>query len=185
MPRSKTREGGIMKHISAPLTDTVIADLHAGDEVALSGTLYTARDQAHKRLSQLLENNAELPFDLTGQVLYYTGPTPPRPGSVIGACGPTTSSRMDPYTEILLQSGIKGMIGKGRRSLDVEHVIVNERAVYFVAVGGAGALLSSHITECNEIAFSDLGTESVKRLVVKDLPLFVANDIYGGTIFQE
>ena len=134
-----------MKKISTPLIDDIISELKAGDEVALSGTLYTARDQAHKRICELLQSGAEVPFDLTGQVLYYTGPVPARQGSVIGSCGPTTSSRMDPYTELLLKNGIKGMIGKGRRSQDVEQAIVNERSVYFVAVGGAGALLSSWV----------------------------------------
>lgn len=170
--------------IETPLTDEVIKDLKAGDMVFINGYVYTARDAAHKRLIELININTPLPFDLKGQIIYYVGPTPAPPGKVIGSAGPTTSSRMDSYTPLLLSLGLKGMIGKGQRSKEVKEAIKNYKAIYFLATGGAGALLSKHIISAEEIAFSDLGTESIKKLLLKDFPVFVAIDSYGGDIFE-
>lgn len=158
--------------------------LHAGDRVLLSGTVYTARDAAHKRLFALLDRGEALPFELSGAVLYYTGPTPARDGRPVGACGPTTSIRMDKFTPRLLDLGLAGIIGKGERGQTVCDSIVKNRAVYFSAVGGAGALMANAVTAAEEIAFRDLGCESIKRLTVEKLPLTVAIDCSGGNIFQ-
>ena len=161
--------------------------LHAGDRVILSGTVYTSRDAAHKRLTAAMrEHGAQaLPFPLQDAVIYYAGPTAAPPGRPIGACGPTTSGRMDPYAPELLDAGLLGMIGKGERSQAVCDAIVRNHAVYFCAVGGAGALAAAHITECEVIAYDDLGCESVKRLVLKDFPLLVAIDSHGGNLFRD
>lgn len=158
--------------------------LKIGDKVLLSGTVYTARDAAHKRFDALLDENKALPFDIKDAVIYYAGPTPAPPGKVIGSCGPTTSGRMDKFAPRLLDSGLCGMIGKGERSKDVRDAVVRNNAVYLCAVGGAGALASSCITSCEVIAFEDLGCESVKKLEIKDFPLTVANDSSGGDIFS-
>ncbi|MFC1668002.1 FumA C-terminus/TtdB family hydratase beta subunit [Chlamydiota bacterium] len=173
-----------MKKIETPLTDTVIQTLHAGDEVALTGTIYTARDQAHRRLCEILKKKKNLPIDLLGQVLYYTGPTPPVKNKPFGSCGPTTSLRMDSFTMPLLEIGLKGMIGKGERSCNIEKALQEYSAVYFIAIGGIGALLSSYILDSRVVAFDDLGTESIKELSVKDFPLFVGNDSYGKSLFS-
>lgn len=157
--------------------------LHAGDMVLLSGAVYTARDAAHKRIDDLLNQNLPLPFPLSGAVLYYAGPTQPK-GRVIGSCGPTTSGRMDVYTPRLLSLGLCGMIGKGRRSQKVMDAISRYGAVYFCAVGGVGAFYADCVLENKVIAFEDLGCESVKRLVIKDFPLLVAADIYKGDIYD-
>ncbi len=170
--------------IETPLTEEVIKDLKVGDMVFINGYVYTARDAAHKRLFELIKINAPLPFDLKGQIIYYVGPTPAPPGKVIGSAGPTTSSRMDSYAPLLLSMGLKGMIGKGQRSKEVKEAIKHYKAIYFLATGGAGALLSKHIISAEEIAFSDLGTESIKKLLLKDFPVFVAIDSYGGDIFE-
>ncbi len=153
--------------IETPLTDDIVENLKAGDMVLINGYVYTARDAAHKRLIKLINNDAPLPFDLKGQIIYYVGPTPAPPGKVIGSAGPTTSSRMDSYTPLLLSLGLKGMIGKGQRSEEVKQAIQKYKAVYFLATGGAGALLSRHIVLAEEIAFPELGTESIKRLLLK------------------
>ncbi|MDP2954565.1 MAG: Fe-S-containing hydro-lyase [Chloroflexota bacterium] len=174
-----------MKKIALPLTDSVIADLRAGDEVLLSGLVYVARDAAHKRFVEALDRGEKLPVDLSGQTLYYMGPTPARPGQVIGSAGPTTSGRMDPFTPRLLEQGLKGMIGKGSRSAPVKEAIVKNRAVYLAALGGAGALLSRRIVKADVVAYPDLGAEAVLRLEVKDLPAIVVNDIYGGDIYEQ
>jgi len=158
--------------------------LRAGDAVLLSGTVYTARDAAHKRLCALLEQGMPLPFDLREACLYYAGPTPAPTGAVIGSCGPTTSGRMDPYTPLLLRNGLRGMVGKGPRSKAVCRAIVEFQAVYFCALGGAGALAAKCITENEEIAFPELGCESVKRLWFQDFPLIVAIDAQGGSLFR-
>ncbi len=156
----------------------------AGDRVLLSGTVYTARDAAHKRICAMLDEGREPPFPLHGAVVYYAGPTPTPPGMAIGSCGPTTSARMDPYTPRLLGLGLKGMIGKGDRSPEVVEAIVKNRAVYLCAIGGAGALAAKCVTSLEVIAFEDLGCESVKKLTVKDFPLIVAIDSRGGSLFE-
>lgn len=173
------------KHIVAPLTDEEIRDLTAGDMVFLTGTIYTARDAAHKRMAQTLKEGGKLPFDLTGNVIYYMGPSPAREGKVIGAAGPTTAGRMDSYTPQLLDLGLKGMIGKGRRSKEVHEAIVRNGAVYFAAIGGAGALLSRCITSAEVIAYDDLGTEAIRRLTVKDFPAIVVIDSTGKDLYDE
>lgn len=183
MSRLKTE--GIKIKIETPLTDEVIEQLKAGDLVLINGYVYTARDAAHKRLVELINNNTPLPFDLKGQIIYYVGPTPAPPGKAIGSAGPTTSSRMDSYTPLLLSLGLKGMIGKGQRSEEVVKAIKKYKAVYFLATGGAGALLSRHIVSAEEIAFPELGTESIKKLLLKDFPAIVAIDCHGGNIFRE
>ncbi len=170
--------------ITTPLTDKVITKLKAWDKVLISGVIYTARDAAHKRFIELLNSGNELPFDIRQQVIYYAGPSPSRPGRIIGSCGPTTSSRMDQYTPMLLQHGLKGMIGKGKRSDEVKEAIVKYKAVYFSAVGGVAALLSKTIKESEVIAYPDLEPESVRRLLVKNFPAIVAIDVYGKDIFS-
>ena len=159
-------------------------NVNAGDEVYLSGTVYTARDAAHKRLRAMIENGEELPFDLDGAVIYYAGPTPERPGAVIGSCGPTTSSRMDVFTPMMMDNGLAGMIGKGPRSSEVVKAIVRNKGVYFCAIGGAGALAAMSVKELEVIAFEDLGCESVKRLRVENFPLLCAIDCKGNNIFD-
>ncbi len=158
--------------------------LHAGDRVLLSGTVYTSRDAAHKRIFECIENNKPLPYDLNGAVIYYAGPTPTPPGMAIGSCGPTTSKRMDPYTPRLLNMGVAATIGKGERSDEVCEAIIRNKSVYLCAIGGAGALAALKITDCEVIAFNDLGCESVKRLTFSDFPLTVAIDCSGGNIFK-
>lgn len=158
--------------------------LKAGDRVLLSGTVYTARDAAHKRIFTMLEEGKEPPFPLRGAVIYYAGPTPTPPGMAIGSCGPTTSARMDPYAPHMLDLGLKGMVGKGDRSPEVVEAIKRNRAVYLCAIGGAGALAAKCITSLEVIAFEDLGCESVKKLTVKDFPLIVAIDSKGGNLFE-
>ncbi len=174
-----------MKELSTPLADEVIADLRTGDQVLLNGTVYVARDAAHKRLVALLEEGQELPFDPRGQVIYYMGPAPAKPGQAIGSAGPTTSYRMDPYTVPLLQAGLKGMIGKGNRSPEVRRALQEYRAVYFAAIGGAGALISNAIAEAEVIAYPELGAEALRRLRVVRFPVIVVNDIYGGDAYEE
>lgn len=174
-----------MKHVQLPLSDKEIDSLQAGDAVLLSGELYTARDAAHKRLHELIQDGKPLPFDLRGSLIYYVGPTPAPPGRVIGSAGPTTSSRMDVYTPELLDLGLKGMLGKGRRSDAVKRSIVQNHAVYFVACGGAGALISHCIVKREMIAFDDLLAEAVTKLTVKDLPCFVGIDCRGNDIYDD
>ncbi len=173
------------KHIILPLTDEVIRDLKAGDEVLLSGVMYTGRDAAHKRMVAMLEKGEDLPFDITGQTIYYVGPCPASEGRVIGSAGPTTSGRMDTYTPVLIEKGLKGMIGKGLRDEKVVDAIKKHRAIYFGAVGGAAALISSCIISQEVIAFEDLGTEAVRKLEVKDFPCFVIIDSYGNDRYEE
>lgn len=158
--------------------------LKKGDRVYLSGTIYTARDAAHKKIVALLKENKQLPFELQNSIIYYAGPTPAKKNLAIGSIGPTTSSRMDVFTPLLLKNGLKGMIGKGGRSEEVVNSIAKEKAVYFAAVGGAGALYSGAVTECEVIAFEELGCESVKKLTVKDFPLTVAIDSFGNSLFE-
>lgn len=157
--------------------------LHAGDEILLSGTIYTARDAAHKRIFAALDSGGQLPFELDGAVIYYAGPTPAHPGMPVGSCGPTTSSRMDPYAPRMLDLGLAAMIGKGGRNEAVCEAIVRNKAVYLCAIGGAGALACKCITSCEVIAYDDLGCESVKRMTLLDMPLFVGIDCSGGNLF--
>lgn len=170
--------------IETPLSDNDIINLRTGDKVLINGVIYTARDAAHKRIVEALDSGGKLPFDLNGQVIYYAGPSPAKPGSVIGSCGPTTSSRMDAYTPKLIQHGLKGMIGKGKRSKEVKEAIMTYKCVYFAAVGGIAALLSKTIIESEIIAYPDLEPESVRRLAVKNFPVIVAIDIYGKDIYE-
>ncbi|ADC89727.1 hydro-lyase, Fe-S type, tartrate/fumarate subfamily, beta subunit [Thermocrinis albus DSM 14484] len=173
------------KRITTPLTESVVESLKAGDKVLITGYIYTARDAAHKRMVEAIERGEAPPFDLRGQIIYYVGPTPPKPGQVIGSAGPTTSIRMDKYVEPLLKLGLKGMIGKGYRSPHVKELLKQYRAVYFAAVGGVATLLAKCIKSSELIAYEDLGTEAIRRLYVEDFPVVVANDIYGGDVFEE
>ncbi len=170
--------------ITLPLTEETIEELRIGDHVEFSGVIYTARDAAHKRLVAMADAGEALPLDLRGQVLYYVGPTPARPGEVIGAAGPTTAMRLDPYTPRMLDLGVKGMIGKGGRSATVREAIRASHAVYCIAVGGTGALLSRHITSVEVVAFEDLGTEAIRRLEVDRFPAIVVNDAHGGDLLE-
>ena len=171
-------------HIDLPFDDNGAEKLKCGDIVELSGTVYTARDAAHKKLTELLSSGKPLPFDIRNQTIYYVGPCPSRPGSIIGSAGPTTSGRMDAYAPALLDLGLKGMIGKGLRSNDVKEAIIRNKAVYFGAVGGAGALLSKCIEEAEIIAFPELGTEAVRRLKIKNFPAIVIMDSAGGNLYE-
>lgn len=171
--------------LKTPLDVSLLSHLKAGDEVFLSGVVWTARDQAHKKLIRLLQKKSRLPLDVRNQVIYYCGPTAKRPGKVIGSCGPTTSGRMDAMTIPLLKAGLKGMIGKGRRSEDVRRAVKKYKAVYFLATGGAGALLSKKVQSRKIVCFPELGPEAVCRLVVKDFPLIVGIDARGTDIFKK
>ena len=174
-----------MKKITTPLTNEIIRSLKAGDEVAISGVLYTARDAAHKRLCELIEQKKELPIPLEGSVIYFVGPTPAPPGRVIGSAGPTTSARMDKFSPILVAAGLKGMIGKGYRCDAVKDALKKYCAVHFAALGGAGALLSQYIISAEIVAYEDLGTEAIRKLEVKDFPAIVAYDSFGNTVFKK
>jgi len=171
--------------ISAPLTEDDIAGLRAGDRVRFYGTVYTARDAAHRRLLAAADAGEELPVDLKGQIVYYVGPTPPRPGRIIGSAGPTTAMRMDPFTPRLLELGLKMTIGKGGRGPAVQQALRDQRAAYCLAIGGAGALLSKSIRAVEVVAYEDLGTESIKRLEVEGFPAIVCCDMYGGDLLQQ
>lgn len=174
-----------MRHLTTPLDPETIRSLRAGDQVTLSGTVYTARDAAHLRMMECLKNGTPLPFDMEGAVIYYAGPTPTPEGKPIGSIGPTTSTRMDASTPTLLSIGLKGMIGKGQRSQAVMDAIQENTAVYFAAVGGAAALMAKCVTACEVIAWDDLGPESVKKLTLDHLPLIVACDCYGEDAFTK
>jgi len=173
-----------IKRIRTPLDEDSVSRLRSGDKVLLSGCIYTARDAAHKRFLDALQEGASLPIDVRGQVIYYCGPTPPAPGRVIGAAGPTTSSRMDAYVPALLALGLKGMIGKGKRSDEAKEAMRSYKALYFGATGGAGALLSQCVRAYEVAAYEDLGPEAVARLFVEDLPLFVINDVFGNDLYE-
>ena len=172
------------KHIEIPTTDEIIKELRSGDMLYLTGTIYTARDAAHKRMYETLNEGGQLPYDIEGSFVYYLGPTPAKPGQVIGSAGPTTSSRMDKYTPLLLSKGLKGMIGKGKRSPEVVDAIVKNGAVYCAAIGGLGALLSKRITKSEVIAYDDLGTEAIRKLTVEDLPVVVIIDTEGNNLYE-
>lgn len=172
------------KHITAPITKETTKELHSGDYVYISGIIYTARDAAHKRMSETLAKGENLPFDIENQLIYYMGPSPAREGRPIGSAGPTTASRMDKYAPTLLDLGLGGMIGKGKRSQAVKDAIVRNDAVYFAAVGGAGALLSKCIKKAEVIAYDDLGTEAIRRLEVENLPAIVVIDCQGNNLYE-
>ena len=172
------------RHITAPFNKEVAAQLKAGDYIYITGTIYTARDAAHKRMSEALQKQEQLPINMENNVIYYMGPSPAREGRPIGSAGPTTASRMDKYAPSLLDLGLSGMIGKGKRSQEVKDAIVRNGAVYFAAVGGAGALLSKSILSSEVIAYDDLGTEAIRRLEVKDFPVIVVIDKDGNNLYE-
>ena len=172
------------QHIQAPMSREDVNKLRAGDYVYLTGTIYTARDAAHKRMQEALERNEALPLEMAGNIIYYMGPSPAREGRPIGSAGPTTASRMDKYAPTLLDMGLIGMIGKGKRSDAVKEAIVRNGAVYFVAVGGAGALLSKSITRSEVIAYDDLGTEAIRKLEVENFPVVVVIDAEGNNLYE-
>ena len=173
------------KKVTLPLTDEVLKDLKAGDNFLLTGVIYTARDAAHKRMVEALNQGKSLPFDIKGATIYYMGPTPARTGRIIGSAGPTTSGRMDAYAPRLIAEGLKGMIGKGSRSSAVKDAMVKYKAVYLGAIGGAGVLISRSIKKVEVIAYEELDAEALRRLEVKDFHITVVNDIYGGDLYEE
>lgn len=185
-PIASGEEEFVAEHrITTPLDDKTIERLRAGDRVLISGFLYTGRDAVHKKLMELVESGQPLPFDLRGQAIYYVGPTPPRPGQVIGSAGPTTASRMDKYAPTLYALGLKATIGKGFRSPEVKESLRVHKGVYLAAVGGAAALISKSIVSSEIVAYEELGTEAIRRIEVKDFPATVINDIYGGDLYEE
>lgn len=171
--------------ITTPFTDEVIKSLKAGDMVYISGVVYTSRDAAHKKMCELLEKGEPMPFDFEGAAIYYAGPCPPKPGKPIGSVGPTTSGRMDLYSPKLMEKGLKVMIGKGLRNKEVADAIVAHSGVYFAAIGGAAALMGKSVESAEVIAFEELGTEAVRRLIVKNLPVIVAIDCLGNNMYEE
>jgi len=172
------------KYITTPITEEKTAELHAGDYVYITGTIYVARDAAHKRMMEVLERGEELPIDILDSTIYYMGPSPAREGRPIGSAGPTTASRMDKYAPKLLDLGLKGMIGKGKRSEQVKEAIIRNGSVYFAAVGGAGAILSKAIKKSEVIAYDDLGTEAIRKLYVEDFPAIVVIDSQGNNLYE-
>ena len=172
------------RHINAPLKKEELTKLNAGDYVYITGTIYSARDAAHKRMYDAMKKGEKIPMELKDNVIYYLGPTPAKPGQVIGSAGPTTSSRMDKYTPLLLENGLNGMIGKGKRSKEVIDAIKKNKAVYFAAIGGAGALLSKCIKKSEIIAYDDLGTEAIRKMEVENLPVIVVIDINGNNLYE-
>jgi fumarate hydratase subunit beta len=180
----RTAADGI-KDLTTPLSDEDVVSLKAGDRVRISGVMYTARDAAHGRLLPLIENGEPLPIDLTGAIIYYTGPTPAQPGDVVGAIGPTTASRMDTFTPALLELGLKGTMGKGYRGQPVKDALRQYKGVYLGAIGGAGAVLSRHVKRLDVVAYEDLGTEAIRRLEVENFPAIVINDCHGGDLYQD
>jgi fumarate hydratase subunit beta len=171
--------------IAAPLTDEAIQKLHAGDRVEITGTIYVGRDAAHKRMVDTLDRGEKLPIDVKGQVIYYMGPSPTKPGKVIGSAGPTTSGRMDAYAPRLMEIGLKGMIGKGLRAKPVKEAMAKYKSVYFAATGGAAALISQSIKKAETVAYGELGAEALLKLEVEDFPAIVVNDIYGGDAYED
>jgi fumarate hydratase subunit beta len=174
-----------IKEVRPPLSDADVVSLRAGDRVRISGVMYTGRDAAHGRLLPLIEEGKPLPIDVRGQIIYYTGPSPTRPGDVVGSIGPTTGGRMDPYTPALLRLGLKGTLGKGARGAAVKDALRQHKAVYFGAIGGAGAVLSQFVKKLEIVAYEDLGTEAIRRLEVVDFPAIVVNDCHGGDLYQD
>jgi fumarate hydratase subunit beta len=178
-------EPKVAKHVSLPLSDDLLKELHAGDELLLTGVMYVGRDAAHKRMIEALQAEKPLPVDLKGQVIYFMGPSPAKPGKAIGSAGPTSSYRMDTYSPRLIAEGLKGMIGKGMRSKEVKEAMKKYHAVYLGAIGGAGALISSCIKKVDVVAYEDLGTEALRRIEVEDFSVTVINDMYGGDLYEE
>ena len=175
-----------IKQLTTPLTTEALEELHAGDRVALSGVIYTARDKAHKRLVETFQAGKPLPVDLQDQLIYYVGPAPAKPGQPIGSCGPTTSSRMDSYAPILIQeAGLKGMLGKGPRNKEVIDAMKEKKAIYLAAIGGAGVVISHAVQKAEVVAYEDLGTCAIRRLEVKDLPCIVAIDCSGENLYEQ
>ncbi|MBI2165595.1 MAG: Fe-S-containing hydro-lyase [Chloroflexi bacterium] len=183
MPITIQRETGL-KVLTPPLADEEVLALHAGDEVLVTGYIYTARDAAHKRMYEALERGESLPFDIRGQIIYYVGPTPAKPGKVIGSAGPTTSGRVDKYTPRLYEAGLKASIGKGDRNQAVREALQNHKGIYLAAYAGTGVLISRNIKEVQPVAYEDLGTEAIVRLRVESFPCTVMNDAYGKDLFQ-
>jgi fumarate hydratase subunit beta len=179
------QKAAMPKNIKSPINPQVLEELKAGDQVLITGVLYVARDAAHKRLVEALDRGEKLPFDIEGQTVYYMGPSPAKPGGVIGAAGPTTSGRMDVYAPRLMEIGLKGMIGKGARTQPVLDAIKKYKAVYFAGLGGAGALISKCIKKAEVIAYDDLGAEALRRIEVVDFPATVINDMHGGNLYEE
>lgn len=175
---------GVMK-LNPPLKDEDIKNLRSGQKAIITGYIYTARDAAHKKMVELLEKNESLPFDPEGQIIYFVGPTPARPGQIIGSAGPTTSGRMNKYSPAILKAGLKGMIGKGEMGPEVVKALREYKGVYFVATGGAGALISKKISEAEIVAYDELGPEAIRRLKVTNFPVIVAQDCHGGNLFKE
>ena len=173
-----------IKELQPPLAKADVRSLKAGDRVSLTGAIYTARDIAHKRLCESIDSGAELPFELEGAIIYFTGPTPARPGKVIGAAGPTTSSRMDAFSPKLIANGLKAMLGKGYRGAEVRDALKKYGAVHLSTIGGAGALLSKHVVSAEVIAYEDLGAEAISKLEVVDFPAIVAYDCYGNSVYK-
>lgn len=172
------------RFISTPISKTEASELRSGDMVYITGIIYTARDAAHKRMQEALDNGEKLPFDIKDQMIYYMGPSPARDGRPIGSAGPTTASRMDKYAPLLLDMGLRGMIGKGKRSVEVREAIIRNRGVYLAAIGGAGALLSKAISKSEVVAYDDLGTEAIRRLEVKNFPAIVVIDSLGNYLYE-
>jgi fumarate hydratase subunit beta len=181
-PSTRTGRGRV---ITTPLTDKVVESLRAGDRLLITGTIFTGRDAAHKRMVALLDRGEPLPIDLRGHIIYFVGPSPVKPGWVVGSAGPTTSGRMDVYSPRLLAQGLKGMIGKGLRNESVREALARNKAVYLGATGGAGALLAQRIRSATVVAYEDLGPEAVHRLEVEDFPVVVINDMYGGDLYAD
>jgi len=171
--------------LTPPLTDADVEQLQIGDRVLISGVIYTGRDAAHKRLTDLIQAGESLPFDIKGQIIYYVGPSPPKPGRPVGAAGPTTSYRMDAYAPELIRLGLKGMIGKGARNQQVKDAMAEFKAVYFAAIGGAGALMAQAIKKAEIVAYEDLGPEAIRRLEVEEFPVIVVNDVRGNDLYEE
>lgn len=171
--------------LKPPLSDEDVEKLRIGDRILISGIIYTGRDAAHKRLLDLLKGGKNLPFDIKGQIIYYVGPTPAKPGQIFGSAGPTTSYRMDAYAPLLIEKGLKGMIGKGMRSEAVKDAMMKYKAIYFAATGGAGALLAKRVKKAEVVAYEDLGPEAIRRLEVEDLPVIVVNDVRGNDLYVE
>ena len=182
--RNTEKKGGFVKKINLPLTDKMIASFRIGDELLLSGTIFTGRDQVHKKIYELLKNGETLPFQLQNNIIYYVGPAPKPDNMIIGSCGPTTSSRMDKYTPLFLENGLKGMIGKGPRSEDVRQAIKKNGAIYFYAFGGCGALYAEKVRSVELVAFPELGPEAIYKIDVLDFPVIVAIDSAGNSIFD-
>ena len=175
----------MVKKVKLPLTDEILKDLKAGDNILLNGVIYLARDAAHKRMVEALDQGEPLPFDIRCQTVYFMGPAPAKPGQTIGSAGPTTSGRMDAYSPRLIAEGLKGMIGKGMRSQTVKDAMKKYKAVYLAAIGGVGALSAKRIKSAEVIDYEELGTEAIRRIEVDDFPVIVVNDIYGGDLYQE